>query len=111
MTDERPRQLSLFSDSVVRKKARTLPIELPQQMALAAVTEFFHADKPSSDQTEARVRELLAGLTPRQLRETAIGAAWMAAVHLRHIDRFDLGAGAEMLQELGLILAESEEPP
>ncbi len=109
MSDKRPRQLVLFSDSLVRKKAP--PIELPQQVALAAVTEFFHADKPSSDETDARVRRLLTDLTPRQLRETAIGAAWMAAVHLRFIERFDLGAGAEMLQELGLILAGYEEPP
>jgi hypothetical protein len=111
MSDERPRQLVLFSDDAIHKKAQRPPIELPQQVALAAVTEFFHADKPSSDETDARVRRLLADLTPRQLRETAIGAAWMAAVHLRFIDRFDLGAGAEMLQELGLILAGSEEPP
>ncbi len=111
MTDEQPRQLVLFSDEVVRKTARKAPIELPQQVALAAVTEFFHAEKSLSEETEARVRELLADLTPRQLRETAIGAAWMAAAHLRFVDNFDPGVGAEMLQDFGLILAESEEPP
>jgi hypothetical protein len=111
MSNERPRQLTLFSDDVAEKKVLPPPIELPQQVALAAVTEFFHADEPSSDETDARVRRLLADLTPRQLREAAIGAAWMAAIHLRFIDRFDLGAGAEMLQQLGLILAKSDEPP
>jgi hypothetical protein len=110
MSNERPRQLALFSDDVV-KKALPPPIELPQRVALAAVTEFFHADEPSSDQTDARVRRLLADLPPLLLRETVISAAWMAAIHLRFIDRFDLGDAAEMLQELGLILAKSDEPP
>jgi hypothetical protein len=36
MTDEPPRQLVLFSDDVVRKKATQPPINLPQQVALAA---------------------------------------------------------------------------
>jgi hypothetical protein len=111
MTDGRPRQLALFGDNVVRKKAPRSPIKLPEQVALAAVTEFFYAEKPSSDEAAARVRGLLTDLSPRELRETAIGAAWMAASHLRFIDRFDLGAGAEMLQHFGLILAEFEEPP
>lgn len=110
MSDERPRQLALFSDDVVHKKVLP-PIELPQQVALAAVTEFFHADDPSSDETYYRVYRLAADLPPRLLRETVISAAWMAAIHLRFIDRFDLGSGAEMLQELGLILAKPDESP
>jgi hypothetical protein len=111
MTERKPKQLPLFGDSVVRKKVAERPIKLPEKVALAAVTEFFYAEKPSSDATAARVRELLTDLTPRELRETAIGAAWMAAIHLRFIDRFDLGSGAEMLQEFGLILADFEESP
>lgn len=111
MTEERPKQLVLFGDNVAGKRARKPPIELPQQVALAAVTEFFYAEKPSGGETESRVRQLLTELTPRELRETAIGAAWMAAAHLRFIDNFDPGVGAEMLQDFGLILAESEEPP
>ena len=111
MTDERPTQLVLFGDNVVRKKSTRPPIRLPQQMALAAVTEFFHAEDSATDAAATRVRQLLTDLTPSQLRETAIGAAWMAAAHLRFVDQFDPGVGAEMLQDFGLILAELEEPP
>ena len=108
MADE---QLELFGDNVVSKKATRPPIRLPQQVALATVTEFFHADEPSSDEAASRVRRLLTDLTPRELRETAIGAAWMAAAHLRFVDQLDPGVGAEMLQDFGLILAEFAEPP
>jgi hypothetical protein len=111
MSDKKPRQLALFSDDVVSKKVLPAPIKLPEQVALAAVTEFFHADDLSSDETYYRVYRLLADVPPRLLRETVISTAWMAAMHLRFIDRFDLGSGAEMLQELGLILARSEQPP
>jgi hypothetical protein len=110
MGDERPTQLALFGDTAIRKRAPRTPIKLPQQTALAAVTEFFHADDPASDAAARRVRRLVTDLSPKELREMAIGAAWMAAAHLRFVDHLDPGVGAEMLQDFGLILAGFEDP-
>ncbi|HEX4430919.1 MAG TPA: hypothetical protein VHZ96_16750 [Frankiaceae bacterium] len=110
MAKEQPTQLVLFGDNVVRKKPARQPIERPQQVALAAVTEFFYAQDSSSDAASKRVRALLTDLSPREVRETAIGAAWMAAAHLRYLDQLDPGVGGEMLQDFGLILAEFDDP-
>ncbi len=76
------------------------------QDALAAITELFHHDHADTAESIERAREVVAGQTVTELRETTIGAAWFAAVALRTIDAIKPGAGLEMLQQFGLILAQ-----
>lgn len=77
--------------------------------ALAVVSVLFPEDRGYGDPI-AEAHELVTGQSVADLREIATGAAWIAAVALRTLDREVPGLGSELLESFGLWLAEYEPP-
>jgi hypothetical protein len=122
-----PVQLGLFGEATPvgatssrrRRAVRTPPHSLDlggrsqslarsHQDVLAAVTEIFH-DEQAPAAAVGRARALLTGQSTADLREAALGAAWMLATTLREIETTSPGVGVEILQVLALALARNEE--
>jgi hypothetical protein len=81
------------------------------QDVLAAAAELFYGDDDGTAAAVERARELLTGQSAADLREAALGAAWMLATTLRSIEANSPGLGREMLHALGLTLAKVEDSP
>jgi hypothetical protein len=81
------------------------------QDALAAVTVMFNGGAPTSPECIRQARELVTGQAVADLREVALAASFIAGICLRAIDRDVPGAAVDLLEELGLTLAEYAEPP
>ena len=90
----RPPAVSVQSQSVLQSN----------QDVLAAVTEFFY-DAEESDETVNRAFGLLAHQTEGDLRNAAVGAAWMLAVCLQTMESQHPGTGLALLRSLGTALA------
>jgi hypothetical protein len=120
-------QLGLFGEVVPagaspRSRLRTGATALPiggqfqslkrnNQDALAAVTALFNDGAPVDSEALTQARALVTGQATADLREIALGAAFVAAMCLRSLDRGDPGAGADLLEALGLTLAQQARGP
>lgn len=81
------------------------------QDALAAVTVLFHRGEPTSRDAIREARKLLTGQAVGDLREVALAASFIAAMCLRMLDIQDDGVGFDLLEELGLTLAQHADSP
>jgi hypothetical protein len=79
------------------------------QDALAAVTVLFNRGEVKTVECTEQARELLTGQSVADLREVALGAAFIASMLLGIIDGSDPGAGEDLLEELGFTLAERDD--
>lgn len=118
-----PMQLDLFGESVPTRtnRRRTRPAETPdllgpvttrsqsvlrsQQDVLAAVTELFYDEPVHTRDGLLRARACFDGRSSADLREAAFSAAFMLAATLRLAETGSPGAGVDMLQTLGLVVA------
>lgn len=120
-----PLQLGLFGESVPvttprQRRPAAVPPDVPavgvrsqstvrnQQDALAAATELFFDEEGYTAAAVARAREFFRGHSTADLQEAALGAAFLLASTLRVLERNSPGAGREMLEGMGLALAEIE---
>jgi hypothetical protein len=75
------------------------------QDALATVTVLFNRGDVRTAECVDKARELLTGQSTADLREVALGAAFIASMLLGIVDGQDPGAGEDLLEELGFTLA------
>jgi hypothetical protein len=79
------------------------------QDALAAVTVLFNRGERRTIECTEKAREVVTGQSTADLREVALGAAFIASMLLGIIDGEDPGTGEHLLEALGLTLAERDD--
>jgi hypothetical protein len=81
------------------------------QDALAAVTALFNQGAPTDRECLGQARALVTGQATADLREVALAAAFVAAMCLRYIEKDEAGAGTDLLETMGITLAQQPSGP